>query len=773
MALAYIAIAWVAGIWCADRIPAVSSLTWTLVGVGGCGAWLFTRELARWRLTFALLAAFGFAAARLASTERDSDLAALNGSGGVTVEGLIVDTPVRRDTYVQVRIESTSVVTVGAAQQTRGLVLAQLPPHTHVEYGDRVRVTGRLRSPDEGDAFNYAAYLARRGVFSLLDRVSAVELVGEGYGNRVLALAADARGRVSDLFANLLPQPHAGILTAIITGDESLIAPEVEAAYSNSGIAHLLAVSGFNMSLVGGFALNGIQRAGPRSVWWLMAGLLALAGYTFLVGFMPSAARAAIMTAMMMVGSAVRRTTYLPISLSFALIVLTVFDPGTLFDLGFQLSFAAVLGISMISAPLTVRFAGLLRPEYPHPIPRAFVAIMAETAIVTIAASAFTMPLIGLSFGRLPLLSLVTNMLTVPVQPLIMSLGILILAFGAIPWAAQIIAWICLVPLSWTTSVAREIAHNPLDVSLYLSPMTVGVGFGMAIFVSVFQAARPRWWEWVISRKARVTAMVGSLIVSILAVGVVTSQPDGRLHVWVLDVGHSHAVLIQTPGGAQILIDGGRYPSRLLTSIGDLLPFNDMELDAVIITQPDPFEISALPAVLRRYAVGSVYTNGQSNLGAEMAEIASLAELTPILAGQSLDSGDGTIIEILYPAVQPDIEDALDDVALVLRIRYRDVSFLLGGEASSDAQRELKRSADWPLASVLLLPKHGAVLNADFLDAVQPSVIAIQTDRANLLGDPDPDVLEMLPDVPVFRTDQHGRLHFSTDGTELIVEAEQ
>lgn len=775
MGLAYLALAWAIGLFAAERLTTITTTTWLLLGLGGAGAWFFTREVPRWRLAAALLAMFGLAASRMASQPRTSDLATYNGRGGVTVEGVIIDPPDARDLYTQVRIQTDAIATVGGDVPTDGLLLARLPPTSGATYGDRVRVTGRLRTPEEGDAFDYATYLARRGVFSLLDRVSSVDIVSSGHGNGAVYVALAARDWARGTLSALLPEPHAGILTAILTGDERGISPSVADAYAQSGIAHLLAVSGFNMAIVGGFALRGLERAERRRWLWLALGLMLLFAYTMLVGFSPSASRAAVMAGVVLVGAALNRRSNPLVSLGFALIVLTAIDPGALFDLGFQLSFGAVLGIAVIGRPLTRMMSGLLRPEMPQPLPRMAVALLAEAAVVTVAASALTMPLAGLAFGRLPLMSFVTNILVVPVQPLVMLLGGAVLLLSPVTVLAQAVAYLCLVPLSWTTTAARTMAHMPLEIAFNLHQSIVGAGFGAAIFASVMTATRPPWLEWFASRKVRLASVLVVLAIWIIAIGAVTSQPDGQLHVWILDVGHSHAVLVQTPGGAHILIDGGRYPSRLATAIGDRLPFNDADLDAVILTQPDPFEISAVASILARYPVGAVYSSGQPNRSDEYAAITARAAVLPMLAGQSLDMGDGASIEVLHPAETPGLDDALDDVALVLRIRYGGISFLLGGEASREAQSALLELGEELQSTVFMLPKHGGVrsLDGDLLDVVQPSLIVIQTDRANVLGDPDPDVLAALPDVPLYRTDLHGALHFFTDGTDLYLETER
>jgi competence protein ComEC len=250
------------------------------------------------------------------------------------------------------------------------------------------------------------------------------------------------------------------------------------------------------------------------------------------------------------------------------------------------------------------------------------------------------------------------------------------------------------------------------------------------------------------------------------------------LHVWFLDMGHSNAVLAQTPGGAHILVDGGRFPSRLLTAIGDRLPFNDRELELVLLTQPDENDFAALEAVLRRYRVGAFLTNGQPNDGEAYSALnAALAgtNLVTAQAGYAVELSDGARLEILAPAVPPLLGDSLDDGTLVARLTYGEVSFLLTGDVSTGGQSALLKNGAWPLATVMQLPQHGAArsLSEAFLAAVQPQAVALQSDPANRFGDPDPDTLARLGETPLFRTDQQGTLHFWTDGMRLWMVGER
>lgn len=289
-------------------------------------------------------------------------------------------------------------------------------------------------------------------------------------------------------------------------------------------------------------------------------------------------------------------------------------------------------------------------------------------------------------------------------------------------------------------------------------------------------ATKPKWPERMagfVRSRAVTTAFVGAGAgIAILLTLLVLSRPDGKLHVWWLDAGHSNAILIQTPAGAHILVDGGRFPSQLLTALGDRLPFNKRTIDLLVISQPDPFDYDALSAVLDRYDVGMALTNGQPNLRPEYATL--LQRMSPertaaVRAGYSLDFADGTRLEVLAPYSTPDISDSLNDGALVLRLTYGDVSVLLPSDASPEAQAALLESGEWPLATVMQLPNHGGIrsLSERFLEAAQPQIVVLQSDPTNRLGDPNLDTLTLLGDTPLLRTDLSGTIHLWTDGKQI------
>jgi competence protein ComEC len=295
-------------------------------------------------------------------------------------------------------------------------------------------------------------------------------------------------------------------------------------------------------------------------------------------------------------------------------------------------------------------------------------------------------------------------------------------------------------------------------------------------------ATKPGWARWLghfIRRRAVFSATIFAGIgTAILGGAVGFSRPDGNLHVYLLDMGHSNAIFMETPGGAHMLIDGGRFPSRLLTALGDRMPFTDRTIEVLAISQPDEADMAALAAVLNRYDIGVAMLNGQPNLSETFVEVqARLSRYKGVIvrSGYALDFDDGVRIEVLHPQEQPDLSASLNEHALVLRVSYGGVSFLLTADVSQAGQRTILETGGWPLARVMQVPQHGTInaLDEDFLDAVQPQVLILQSDRANRRGDPDPDTLTLMGDMPLFRTDEGGTIHFWTDGSDLWVQQER
>ncbi len=774
MRLVYIAFGWVAGIILAANNAASPPLIWLGLAVLAIAAlWLANPGQ---RMVMVILVAFMLGGLRFALYPKSSDVTRYVNTGGLTIEGIITDEPDIRDDRVQFRLTAETITRAGQTVATDGLALVQAPRTAEVRYGDRIAATGILITPGESDAFSYTDFLARSGVFTIMPN-AAIEVRSNGSGNPFYASLLDLKARAQTTISHNLPDPQGALLSGILLGNERGIAPGIADSFSAVGASHIVAISGFNMAIVSEVVMRLLAALRVSRRWAAVGGIAVITIYTLFVGANSAVVRAAIMSSMLVIGKLIRRKTYVPASLAFVALLMSLANPNILWDVSFQLSLFAVLGLTLFVEPLSKAFDQALYRIFPRATAAPVSRFLAEPLIVTLAAQITTLPLIILYFGRLSLASVVVNLLIIPAQAPLLIVGGLATLLAWLPGIAQILYWFDLILLSWTISIVRLFARLPFaDVDFHVDPRLIAAFFIILIGGALMRAIQPTWvlslGKLIRQRAVSAAAVVAGISVLILIGAVAVSRPDNRLHVWFLDVGHSNAILVQTPGGAHMLVDGGRFPSRLLTALGDRLPFTDREIEVLVITQPDEFDTSALTAVIARYDAGIVLTNGQPNLSDSFLTLQDMLashDVVAVRAGYTLETDDGVLLEVLSPRQQPSLDDSLDDHTLVLRLTYGAVSFLLTSDLSQGAQAALLEGGQWPLATVLQLPQHGTVRSLDpaFLDAAQPQAVVIQSDAANRRGDPDPDVLASLGAHTLFRTDQSGTIHFWTDGRDL------
>jgi competence protein ComEC len=257
----------------------------------------------------------------------------------------------------------------------------------------------------------------------------------------------------------------------------------------------------------------------------------------------------------------------------------------------------------------------------------------------------------------------------------------------------------------------------------------------------------------------------------LLWAGALLDNGSSRLVVSVLDVGQGDAILIETPAGHRILVDGGPSGARLSQVLGRARRF-----DLVVLTHGQDDHVTGLVSLFDRYEVGAVLKSPLAgNSGAYNAWVdATALSSIPVheaVAGEYVDLGDGIRLEVLGPppGLLHDTEDDLNNNSVVLRLVYGDVSFLLTGDIEADAEATLLQQGGALRSTVLKVAHHGSDGSSTpaFLAAVKPAVAVISTGVENSFGHPSPTTRLRLAGVPLLRTDLNGRVRFETDGRRL------
>ncbi|MBA7641181.1 ComE operon protein 3 [subsurface metagenome] len=479
------------------------------------------------------------------------------------------------------------------------------------------------------------------------------------------------------------------------------------------------------------------------------------------------------------------RPTFAPAGLFTAALVMTLINPNILWDVGFQLSFAATLGLMLYVGPMSDWTSARLRPKIGSNNARKVTRMFSEILFATMAAILLTLPIILYHFEQLSIVSPLANLFVLPAQPGVMVWGGLATLTGmVVPALGQLIAWVAWLFLSYTIGLVRFFASIPNAAV----PMSLGPA-GVVVFYAIILGA-----TWIVFQKSERRAdfagrfrqslswtatLFGLAIVAMLVNFWAFNQPDGDLHVAFLDVGQGDATFIQTPSGRQILIDGGAYPSVLKDQLGQQIPFWDKDIDLVIATHPDADHVAALPDVFDRYDVGRLITNGQTSGTSTYEVLLLIAQKngTPVhaaQAGEVIVIDDGVRLEVLNPTAdgRPQTAERSDnDRSVAIRLVYGDFSLVLSGDASEETEREILAVGGRLSAVVYKAGHHGARSSSSkhFLEKIRPQYVVISAGEGNRFGHPHAEVLERVAEVGAadLRTDELGTIEITTDGKEL------
>lgn len=700
----------------------------------------------------------------------------------VTIEGTIASLPDPGLTTARYELRAHRVTANGPADIS-GKALLTVDQYARYEPGTPVTVRGKLDEPPVLEGFDYRAYLARSDIVGTM-LFPEITVTGEVSAWDRLRTLAGPRLRFERALQRSLPEPEASLAAGIAIGRDDSMPPALIEDYRATGLAHLIAVSGSNVALVTIIVfVVAVPVAGRQwATWPAIATALA---YMLLAGLSPTVTRAAVMAAIALIGYVVGRPRSGLTALAVAIVVMTAISPAVALDVGFQLSAAATAGIIAYSPWIEAAIARTLRTARVDP----FVPGPAVTAAaLTIAATIATLPAMWTTFERVSLIGPLANVVVAPLFALAFWLSLLTGGAGMVSdtagWTVGLVAY---YPLALTNAVASRLAAVPFaDVAVpgggTNSAIAAYLALGAAgwfayryhpeplpVLSRPSPAARPLQW-------VAAGGTAAGLVAAVLTVSILPLRGPGEIEVAMLDVGQGDAILVTTPGGTRILIDGGPSGIQLMREVGAVLPHWQRTIDVVFLTHPQQDHLGGLVEFLRRYRVGEVIDGGTSHTTATFEHYAAEAPARVTAARGDRFEWDGVTFYVLWPprdlagGIDP---GQLNDASLVLRISYGETSFLLTGDLGSAGQNALMTVED-VRADVHKVSHHGAGTSSlAFLDAVGEVVALIPVGAGNRFGHPDEDVLTKLSDATVYRTDINGRVRVTSDGHRLRVHTER
>lgn len=703
---------------------------------------------------------------------------------GMSAEGVIYQDPEYDGEKTRLRLDASKVFFENNWARTQGKIQLTVDGDLRdFSQGDIVRFTGSLHEPfDLGNPgeFSYKKRLGFEGVFvsgyvrseRLLSRV---EMGRPG----LLAQISLYRKKLKNNIENS-GLKNKGALSALLIGDRSYIDDAMNNAFRKTGTSHILAISGLHLSIVALLSFSLILYILKRSERIMLminakkaaalAALFPVLFYSGISGFPVSTRRAAIMAAVFVFVFLINRAKDYYNTLALAALAILAVAPYAIWDAAFQLTFAAVFSLVYIIP----RFSGLLEFKTDaHDAKWKIYSILFARktclyALVTVAASIGTYPILAKHFNLIPVTGALANLLAVPVIGFF-TVSLLLLYAFLMPisgLAADVFLRLADVSFSIGYWIIKTFAGLPLASVRVATPGLLVIALIYAFFFFLVNIRQRRVFIY-----PAVLAL--SLIIGLKAHDLYKDKTDEELRVTFLSVGQGESALVEFPRGKKMLIDAGgwyakgfdpgeRIISRFLWNRGIT------SLDQVVLTHPQLDHMAGLKFIANNFAIDEFWWNGDWLPADFYRAIEENGAIKTRI--DALDTRiNGVRVRALHPAKSA-FKD-VNDRSIVLKLDYGEASFLFTGDIGIEAEKELLNKDI--RTAVLKVPHHGSMNSscADFIEKTSPKYAVISAGRRNVFNFPAVDVIKRYEGAgaAVYRTDMDGAITVYTSGKAIDI----
>jgi competence protein ComEC len=685
----------------------------------------------------------------------------LEGAGPVEVRGIARRDAVPVDPRFVFLRDGEAATTARRARPARGRARIEVggeATRPAITDGDSVSVWADLRPPRPAGspgAFDPEAQAFRAGIHAFGHAKSAQLVTRHGrHGvGRLRDAAARARHWARARILAAVPSgAEQALVRAMVLGDRAGLDEDTAEAFRIAGTYHVLALSGAQVALIAALLAAVARRVVGSPAWSGLLVACALAFYAELVGGDVPIVRATVMAVALLAGRALALDASGANLLGLAAAVLEVHRPSAVGDVGFQLSFAATLGLIVFTRPLLARVPAL--PLGLH------VALAGS-----LAAQAPLVPLLAAHFHRVAPAAPLLNLVAVPLSAGVLLAGAAAVAVSALSNGAAAIAgslaWALAHALLASSEVVRRfpaLDHRMPDPS----PGAVALyACGLVVL-----AVRP-------GQRSVLLVLAG-------LIGVMAGRgpaADGRLHVTILDVGQGDSIVVRSPRGRALVVDAG--PAFGTRDMGEsvVAPYlwwmGLRRIDGVVVTHPHPDHGGGVPFLLRAFEVGEAW-EGLAPRGDAAYAALDRALRESGVARRAIRRGfradwDGVGVEVIGPAGGPPPWKTRNDDSLVIVLRYGGVSVLLAGDVERAGEADLPAGE----AFAVKVPHHGSRSSSTpgLLAAVRPAVAIVSAGHRNRFRHPHPEVVARYRQAgaTLLRTDRDGSVTLSTDGRRVWI----
>lgn len=679
--------------------------------------------------------------------------------GSFQTEAVLIDLPKLDGDRFAVNIETKERETLSAVyylkEQSEIEQLESLVP------GTTCRLNGELKPPKNATVpgtFNYKEYLHQKRIHWIydVDTIENCRRTGQFPLKKI-------RKAGLDFIKENVPETSAGIVQALIFGDQQHIDPEVIDAYQQLGIIHILAISGLHVGFLTAAVYHLLLRFGMTRESAKLLLIVILPIYAIITGASPSVVRAVCMAIGYLIFSLISVRLKTVDALCLVFLGLLLIDPYQLFHIGFQLSFAVTFFL-LLSNSIFSQFTNWF----------------GRFLIVTMIAQLGSLPLLLYHFQTVSLLSFVMNILFVPfytlfVLPLAFFNFILLIAFPAL--GAFFFQWFDVL-LQWSNQLALTMAAiDPVQIIAMKPGLLQLLFYVLTIVFFLFKLETPG------SAKASIIASLP--LFAAVAIHLLTPSFIAKGEVTMLDIGQGDSMFIAAPhSNGNVLVDTGGtvlFPQeewrkrKSMFSIGEniLIPFLNSkgirQLDALILTHADQDHIGEADVLIREKKIKKLIVpiGFSREKDDESVILQALEKGIPV---EAVQRGDVIKIkDLTFQVAAPEKidQDSKNNSSLVLWFQTNHLSWLLTGDLEKQGELELLEKYPSLKADILKVGHHGSKgsSGSEFIERLRPKSAFISAGENNRYQHPHQEVLDILADfhVRTFRTDKQGSIQYVYD----------
>lgn len=718
----------------------------------------------------------------------------------VDIVGKIITSPERLSKKTRMVIKSEALTINGETFPVSGKVRITIyKKEVPFRYGERIKINNiRLRRPrnfKNERAFDYESYLKHKDIYftGSVNKTNKIELLGKNGGFLLFKLVYQFKEKMLKSLETSLSPGNAAIVKGMVLGERKTLTKRDREYFYRSGTSHLMAVSGLHIGFVSLFSYWIIRKiigsimvrfflekalSGWSNPVSALLCIVVVIFYMILIGWKSSSVRAGIMVIVYLFAVALSRQKEIYRSIFIAAFIILFWRPLSFWDVGFQLSFMAVLTIVFCHREWEkTRDKKKDIPVKENRIIKSLYTNMAINLFAVLGA----FPLVFFYFNRITPYGLFANIVAVPIAAIIIPLAIICMIVFPVFHGPAIIGFkIVSVLTALLTLVIKFFSELPMASLRFATPPLLAViGFYLyGLFLIKLREKKEVRWLLII---------MGPILLFFLFLNSLPlwkHNGDNNLKVTFIDVGQGEAVLIQLPDGKTMLVDGGGVFGDFDIGESVVAPYlwdqGIEKIDYLVPTHSDNDHIEGLFYVLKEMKAGAVWTNSFIPFKTRLINFENLAnkKKVPIVDQNILSNSFNIKIEKYHPTKEytlNNFERKENNFSTVFKLSYGLVSFLFTSDIEKEAEEYLVKKYGHELqATILKVPHHGSKTSSthSFLNAVKPAVGIISVGALNSYHHPAKQTLERYKknNIKIFRTDLNGAITITTDGVKYKID---